>query len=290
MASSLLINLTAADAITGTELVYLSQGGADRKVAVSALLTNPTVGTQAPGNNTTLAASTAFVTAAVAAAGGGTVSSVNITQPAAGITASGGPITTSGAITLALADDLAAVEGLATTGIVRRTALNTWSAGTAVSLTTEVTGLLPIANGGTGNTNGSAAYLTSARTIGGTSFDGQANITQPFDVHAYYPGVPTASAKVLRVPIARAITFAANLAGSYGIASVAATASTAFDVAKNGTSVGTITFAAAATTATFVTAGGTSFSLVAGDRISITAPASPDATLADPAFVLAGTR
>jgi len=65
--------------------------------------------------------------------GGGTVTSVNLTAPAAGITVSGGPITTSGSITLALADDLAAVEGLATTGLVRRTAANTWTAGTAIA-------------------------------------------------------------------------------------------------------------------------------------------------------------
>ncbi len=79
----------------------------------------------------------------VTAGGTGTVTSVNITQPAAGITASGGPITSSGSITLALADDLAAVEGLSTTGIVRRTGANTWSAGTQVNLASEVTGQLP---------------------------------------------------------------------------------------------------------------------------------------------------
>lgn len=98
-----------------------------------------------------------------AAVGGtGTVTSVDITAPAAGITASGGPVTASGSITLALADDLAAVEGLSATGIVRRTASNTWSAGTAVGLTTEVTGTLPVANGGTGITSlgtGVATFL-----------------------------------------------------------------------------------------------------------------------------------
>lgn len=78
--------------------------------------------------------------------GGGGVTSVGITAPAAGITVSGSPITSSGSMTLALADDLAAVEGLSATGIVRRTASNTWSAGTAVGLTTEVTGRLPYAN------------------------------------------------------------------------------------------------------------------------------------------------
>lgn len=108
-----------------------------------------------------------------AAVGGtGTVTSVNITAPAAGITASGGPVTASGSITLALADDLAAVEGLASTGIVRRTASNTWSAGTAVGLTTEVTGTLPVANGGTGATTltgivkGSGTGAFSAATAG----------------------------------------------------------------------------------------------------------------------------
>lgn len=111
---------------------------------------------------------------------------------------------------------------------------------------------------------------------------------QPFDLTAFYPGVPSASVRVTRVPIARAVTFPANFAGSVGIASVAATASTAFDVRKNGTSVGTITFAAGATTATFTTSGAVSYA--AGDYLSIVSPATPDATLADPGFVLAGSR
>ena len=100
--------------------------------------------------------------------GSGTVSSVNITAPAAGITASGGPVTTSGAITLALADDLAAVEAIAAIGIVRRTAANTWSAGTAVDLAAEVTGTLPVASGGTGATTSTgtgAVVLATAPSV-----------------------------------------------------------------------------------------------------------------------------
>ncbi|MBM4251845.1 MAG: hypothetical protein FJ146_07725 [Deltaproteobacteria bacterium] len=57
----------------------------------------------------------------------GTVTSVGITAPAAGVTVSGGPITGSGNMTLALANDLAAVENIATTGGVERTATDTWS-------------------------------------------------------------------------------------------------------------------------------------------------------------------
>jgi len=57
----------------------------------------------------------------------GTVTSVAITQPAAGITFTGGPITGGGTFTVALADDLAALENLATVGIVVRTTTNTFA-------------------------------------------------------------------------------------------------------------------------------------------------------------------
>lgn len=47
----------------------------------------------------------------------------SLTAPAAGLTITGG----AGSITFALADDLAAVEGLATAGLATRTAANTWT-------------------------------------------------------------------------------------------------------------------------------------------------------------------
>lgn len=116
-----------------------------------------------------------------------------------------------------------------------------------------------------------------------------ATVSQPFDVHAFYPGVPSASAIVLRVPVARAITFADEFAGSYATATVAATGSTVFDVQKNGSSVGSITFSASGTTGAFTTTGGT-VSLAAGDILSVVAPGTADATLANVGIVLAGTR
>lgn len=85
----------------------------------------------------------------------------SLTQPAAGVTITGG----AGTVTFALADDLAAVEGLATTGVATRTAANTWTtrtitAGTGITVTNGdgVSGNPTIAttdrNTGTGQTVG----------------------------------------------------------------------------------------------------------------------------------------
>ena len=115
-------------------------------------------------------------------------------------------------------------------------------------------------------------------------------LAAPFDAYTYSPGVPGASATLMRIPLVRSVVFPANFSGSYGISEVAATASTVFDVKKNGSSVGSITFAAAATTATFATAGGTPVTFVAGDILSVIAPASPDTTLASVGFGITGVR
>ncbi len=58
---------------------------------------------------------------------GGTVVSVDVTAPGAGLAASGGPVTVSGTITLALENDLAALEALSGTGFAKRTGVDTWT-------------------------------------------------------------------------------------------------------------------------------------------------------------------
>lgn len=135
-------------------------------------------------------------------------------------------------------------------------------------------------------TSGTAIQDDKACAI---SFKGTAPSSNPFDVQAFYPGVPGSSAKVLRIPVGRAVSFAANFSGSYAKAGTASTGTAAFDVQKNGSSIGTITFTASAT-ATFATSGGSAQSLAAGDVLSIIAPGSADATLADIGFCLVGTR
>lgn len=117
-------------------------------------------------------------------ASGGTVTSVSITAPAAGITQSGSPVTASGSITLALANDLAAVEGLAATGIVRRTAADTWSAGTLVGLTTEVTGVLPVANFTTGTPTG-AKFVRDDGVLAVPAGSFTSPLTTKGDVHTF---------------------------------------------------------------------------------------------------------
>lgn len=95
---------------------------------------------------------------------GSGIQGLTLTAPAAGFTITTGGTGQNPTYTFALSDDLSAVEALSTTGIVRRTAANTWSAGTAVSLTTEVSGTLPVANGGTGTTTstGTGSVVLSA--------------------------------------------------------------------------------------------------------------------------------
>ncbi len=94
------------------------------------------VGAQA--SDATLAALAAFNTnGLLTQTAADTFTGRTLTGPAAGISVTNGN-GVAGNPTLALANDLAAVEGLATTGLVRRTAADTWSAGTAVA-TAEIT-------------------------------------------------------------------------------------------------------------------------------------------------------
>jgi hypothetical protein len=112
--------------------------------------------------------------------------------------------------------------------------------------------------------------------------------TQPYDVGGAFGGKPAANAVLMRYPFPRSVTFPAGLTDSQGVAVTGAAAQTDFDIRKNGTSVGTMRFAASATTATFIMASQTVFA--AGDILTIVAPATPDTTLADLGWSLAGTR
>jgi hypothetical protein len=136
---------------------------------------------------------------------------------------------------------------------------------------------------------GMRAYVQDDDTVvtwNGTSW---ATLKETFDVTGFFPGKPTASAVVHRTVFTRAATFADDFAGSLCSAGTSATASTTFTIKKNGSNIGTIVFAAAGTAGVFLTTGaGTT--IVSGDVLEISGPASADATLANIAFNLLGTR
>jgi hypothetical protein len=107
-------------------------------------------------------------------------------------------------------------------------------------------------------------------------------------VSGSYAGPTTANLVVQRYVFAGTVMFPAGLTGSQGTAGVAATATTTYSIKKNGTNVGTMVFAAGAVIATFSMPSATTF--MAGDILTVVAPASPDATLANLAWTLVGSQ
>ena len=130
---------------------------------------------------------------------------------------------------------------------------------------------------GTAPTNGAAIV---AWDIGGGG--------PPYDIGVYFPGQPEAGATLLQLVASRPFTLPADLTDSQGYAGAAPTAQADLDIQKNGASIGTITFAAAASTATFAFASEVAFA--AGDRLTVLAPGSQDASLADISITFKGTR
>lgn len=134
---------------------------------------------------------------------------------------------------------------------------------------------------------GLVVYNTTTDTLdvyNGSAWGG----AQPYDVGGMVSGAPSASLVCMRYPFPRAVAFPSGMTSSQGVAGTAATAQTDFDLRKNNVSFGTMRFAAAGTVASFIAASATSFA--ASDVLTVVAPASPDATLANVGFSLAGTR
>jgi len=99
----------------------------------------------------------------------GTVSSVGITPPSAGITVSGSPITTSGSITLALANDLAALENLSGTGYANRTGTSTWTVSNNISVGTLAASSTVTFTGGEGTVGVPSVQSGITVAVGGNT-------------------------------------------------------------------------------------------------------------------------
>ena len=115
---------------------------------------------------------------------------------------------------------------------------------------------------------------------------GRASVTTT--VSGSQAGSATASLVVQRYIFADTVTFPAGLIGSQGTAGVPAAATATYHISKNGTNVGTMVFAAGATTATFAMGSATAY--LAADILTVVAPASPDATLANLAWNFVGSH
>lgn len=108
-----------------------------------------------------------------------------------------------------------------------------------------------------------------------------------YDVGGALMGKPTSSQTIFSMVVVRAFSFPSSMTSSRAIAQIAATGSTTFSLKKNGTQFGTFVFSASGTTASFT---GTATSFASGDRFTVVAPSTVDASLADIDFMFAGTR
>lgn len=179
----------------------------------------------------------------IARTGTGTVAVRSITQPGAGITVTNGD-GVSGNPTLALADDLAAIEALSSTGFVRRTALNTWSAAAiadgdlpssltgktynALTLTSNATGF-SLAGGTTSKTFTVQNSITLAGTDGTTITLPSVTGTVALNNQSFFIG--TTSVAINRASASLSLT-GVSIDGSAGSASTATSATTATNIAS----------------------------------------------------------
>jgi hypothetical protein len=105
------------------------------------------------------------------------------------------------------------------------------------------------------------------------------------------PGKPSAGQLVLIYTAEATETFPANFTApqSYGSLGVNPTATAVYQIFKNTTNVGTVSISTSGVF-TFATTSGAAFTLNAGDRFTMVAPGSQDATLSDVSITLVGTR
>ncbi|BAG41641.1 hypothetical protein [Ralstonia phage phiRSL1] len=114
--------------------------------------------------------------------------------------------------------------------------------------------------------------------------------TIPYDMPMFFPGTMTANQLLARTIFTRNITWPVSLTGTQCSApsGQGATASTTVTLYQNGTSIGTLTWAAGSTTPTITFSAQVNW--VAGDVLTIFAPASPDTTLANVSLTVAAFR
>lgn len=110
----------------------------------------------------------------------------------------------------------------------------------------------------------------------------------PYDLNLFQSGVMVNAQEFYRQNVLRPFTLPASLTGSSVTAGVAATGSTTLTIKQNGGSIGTLVWSPAGTVAAITFASAVTFAVA--DVITITGPATADATLANIAINLKGSR
>jgi trimeric autotransporter adhesin len=194
----------------------------------------------------------------IARTGTGTVSVRTMAAPAAGFTITN-PDGVSGNPTFVLANDLAGVEGIGTTGFVRRTAADTWSASAivdgdlpaaltgktynAITPTALATGF-SLAGGTTSKTLTVSNSITLAGTDGTTITLPASSGTLPLNNQTMYIG--TTAVAINRASAALVLTGITSIDGNAATATSATSATTATNL--TGGALGSLHYQSAAST------------------------------------------
>jgi hypothetical protein len=129
-------------------------------------------------------------------------------------------------------------------------------------------------------------YAYNERT---TQWVRKETVSYPYDVGMSIAGKPEANKTVAMVVLVRPTIIPKSFGGSKAACDVAATAAAAFVVKLNGNQIGTINFAAGQLVGTF-TGPAADLLCVAGDKLTISSPATADATLSYVAATLMGQQ
>jgi hypothetical protein len=153
------------------------------------------------------------------------------------------------------------------------------------TLVTAFTGLTDVP----ANYTGSGGFAVKVNA-GATALEFDYSPAPTIQSAVYQASVPTGSQLLMRYIVAEKFVLPANFAmpNSQARVGTAATGTPVFSVNQNGSQIGTITVSG--TTATFATVSGTAKTIAVGDYVDIVAPSSADATIADIAFTLLGTK
>jgi hypothetical protein len=136
-------------------------------------------------------------------------------------------------------------------------------------------------------------FLVAVNAIGSSANTSGVNLTPTASTSGAYRlqgGIsrrPLASEEMFDIEMVGDESFPAAFAGSLASADVASTGTAVFNIQKNGSNVGTLTFTASAT-GVFAMASGLSFSST--DRFRLVAPSTQDATLSGVVYTLKGIR